>query len=103
MNSPALPRTEAARGPINLDQDPKAHYSGVSVQVHLTHPGPLQVKVFDTRGVEVTPLYSGSLGTGHWVFEWDGRLANGELAAPGFYQIEVRVGSFSQRKSIQIR
>ena len=78
-------------------------YSSLSVIVHQSNPGPLSVRVLDTRGIEITPLYNGNLAAGHWVFEWNGQLADGEHAQPGFYLIEVRVGDFVQRKRVQIR
>ncbi len=88
--------------PLNLDQNPGADYSSLSVFVHLTSPSPLAVRVLDTRGVQVFLLYAGSLGPGHWVFDWDGRLANEQPAQPGFYVIEVKSGYYSQRKTVQI-
>lgn len=89
--------------PINLDQNPSADYSSVSAIVHQSRTGPLMVRVLDTRGVEVEPLFNGSLGPGHWVFEWNGKLPNGGQAPAGFYQIEVKTGPYSQRKTVQIR
>lgn len=88
--------------PINLDQNPSSDYSSLSIIVHQSKPGPLSVRVLDTRGVEVLPLYNGNLGPGHWVFEWNGRLVNGQQAGPGFYLIEVQSGLFVERKGVQI-
>lgn len=98
LASPANP----ASTPINLDQNPSSDYSSLSVIVHLAKVGPLVVRVLDTRGVEIVPLYNGNLGPGHWVFEWNGQLANGQHAGPGFYLIEVQSGLFIERKTIQI-
>lgn len=98
LASPANP----ASTPINLDQNPSSDYSSLSVIVHLAKEGPLVVRVSDTRGVEIASLYNGKLGPGHWVFEWNGQLANGQHAGPGFYLIEVQSGLFVERKTVQI-
>lgn len=97
-------RIPASQGPtpVNLDQSPSSDYSSLSVIVHQVKPGPLSVRVLDTRGIEVLPLYNGNLGPGHWVFEWNGQLADGRHAGPGYYLIEVRSGLFVERKNVQI-
>jgi flagellar hook assembly protein FlgD len=85
-----------------LDQNPKGDYTSLSIFVNLAKPAPIIVRVLDTRGMELLPMYNGPLGPGHWVFEWDGRLPNGKSAPAGFYVIEVRSGLYSQRKTVQI-
>ena len=89
--------------PINLDLDPQSDYSSVSAIVHLSNPTSLTVRVLDTRGLQVQLLFNGTLGPGHWVFQWDGRLADSRLASPGFYQIEIKAGLFVESKTVQIR
>jgi hypothetical protein len=89
--------------PINLEEAPSRPYSSLSMRVNLAEPVSLIVRVVDMRGLEVTPLYQGNLGAGHWIFEWNGKLANGGHASKGYYQIEVRAGSVVQRKNLEIR
>jgi hypothetical protein len=103
-NGQVLPPAQARTSPqpINLDQNPQTDYSSVSAIVHLSNPTPLVVRVLDTKGLQVRPLFSGTLGPGHWVFEWDGQMANGLKAGIGFYQIEVKAGLFVERKNVEI-
>lgn len=89
--------------PVNLDQNPSKTFSGLSVQVGLAKPGPLKVRVLDDRGTEETVIYRGRLNPGNWVFEWDGQLSDGRHAPAGFYRIEVRSGTYTQSKKIQIQ
>ena len=89
--------------PINLDETPGRAFSNLSVVIKQEDPSTLLVQVLDMSGIVVTPIYSGELGAGRWVFEWDGRLASGRKAQPGYYQIEVKSGTYSQRKNIHIR
>jgi len=102
----AVPAAVVARPettPVNLDLSPPKSYSNLSVEINQTQLGFLTVRVVDPRGAEVTLLYKGNLTPGRWMFEWDGKLANGGPATPGFYQIEVRSGATVQQKSIQIQ
>jgi hypothetical protein len=88
--------------PVNLEIDPSRAYSNLSVEIDQTQLGFLAVRVLSPQGVEMKTLFKGSLNSGRWVFEWDGKLANGQPAPAGDYQIEVRSGTFVQHKNIQI-
>jgi flagellar hook assembly protein FlgD len=98
---PASARPEMT--PVNLDLNPPKAYPNLSVEINQTQLGFLTVRVVDPQGVQVTVLYKGNLAPGRWMFEWDGKLADGGPATPGFYQIEVRSGGTVQQKSIQIQ
>jgi hypothetical protein len=101
---PAVSETfNAYPPPLNLDESPGRSYSSLSVEVRRSTPGFLTVRVLNAQGSEVVLLYRGDLKAGNWVFEWNGRLVDGRMAAPGSYQIEVQTGSFAQRKAIQIK
>jgi hypothetical protein len=97
------PVPSAGATPVNLDLNPTKTYSNLSVVVNQSQLGFISVRLTDPRGAEIKRLYLGNLGPGNWVFEWDGKLPNGLAASPGYYQIEVKSGSFIQRKSIQIQ
>ncbi len=100
--SESLTKVRIPSQPINLDQTSKNDYSSVSAVVHLSTPTALTVNVLDSKGIQIQPLYNGTLGPGHWVFEWDGHVSNGLKAGVGFYQIEVRAGFFVERKNVEI-
>jgi len=48
-------------------------------------------------------LYEGLLPSGKWVFDWDGKFTNGQMAPPGFYRIQVESGPVVQNKTIVVR
>lgn len=100
-DAPSLPARSVI--PINADLNPTRSYTNLSVEVGLSALGYVTVRVVNNQGLEVVHLYQGALNPGHWVFEWDGKLPNGAALPPGFYQIEVRSGSYVQRKPIQIQ
>ena len=89
--------------PINVDLSPPQTFSNLSVIVGQSQLGFLAVRVLDTQGKEITRLYRGNLSPGNWDFEWNGKLADGLAATPGYYKIEVRSGSTVQSKTIQIQ
>ncbi|HEY5039646.1 MAG TPA: FlgD immunoglobulin-like domain containing protein [bacterium] len=108
---PVLPQTTAMLPlpytpkftPVNVDQNPKKTFSRLSVSLHLLSPGSLVVRVLDSVGTEVMPIFNGTLQAGTWAFVWNGLLKDGRLAPPGKYRIEVRSGSWSQIKEILIQ
>jgi hypothetical protein len=89
--------------PVNVGLKPAKNYSNLSVVVGQNQLGFLTVRVMDSHGAQVSVLYQGNLGPGNWVFQWDGKLAAGQAALPGYYQIEIRSGSIVQHKTIQIQ
>ncbi len=88
--------------PVHWDQANSQNYSSLSVVVQQTRPSAIEVNVLDSHGTLIDLLYRGSLGIGDWIFQWNGKLADGSPAQAGYYQIEVKVGAYSQRKTIQI-
>jgi hypothetical protein len=89
--------------PVNVQDAPGRTFSEIAVKVNRAEPGQVSVRVLDMSGLEVVPLYSGPLGAGQWVFEWDGKLPGGGKASPGVYQVEVQSGSYRGLKNIRIR
>jgi len=100
---PETGRPAPALVPVNAADSPGRAFSDIAVKVNRKEPGPVSVRVLDMSGLEVAPLYSGNLGVGQWVFEWDGRLPDGNQASPGIYQVEVKSGSYRGSKNIRIR
>jgi hypothetical protein len=88
--------------PVNVDQNPNKPFSSLSVVLHRSTPGFLNVRLLDSAGRELVPLYRGNLPPGTWAFEWNGLLKDGRLAPPGKYGIEVRAGSWAQVKEVLI-
>jgi hypothetical protein len=111
---PPLPATQAASAkatlpplgpkftPVNLDQNPNQTFSSLAVQLHLSSPRALAVRVLDGQGNELLPLFNGALNAGTWAFQWNGLLKDGRVAPPGRYEIQVKAGSWVQTKEIVI-
>ncbi|MGH7740067.1 MAG: FlgD immunoglobulin-like domain containing protein [bacterium] len=78
-------------------------FPNLSVVLDQAEAASVQVSVLDPEGNLVRALHQGLLPSGHWVFTWNGLLADGKKPRPGIYQIQVQSGIFSQRKTVQIR
>lgn len=100
---PAASRIQPMVNPINLEEAPSRTFSSLSLRINQAELGYVTVQVLDMRGIVISTLYQGNLASGSWLFEWDGKLRNGQKASRGFYQIEVRSGSYSHRRNIEIR
>jgi hypothetical protein len=81
---------------------PQAEGDELSVVVAAAERSLVTVRVLDPAGHEVRALYTGFVDPGHWSFQWDGRLGDGEPAAPGDYLIDVQSGGAHQTKSLHI-
>ena len=77
--------------------------NNLRVVVKRPYPGTATVRVVDSTGIQIRLLYSGSLGTGDWAFEWDGRDGNGGVVDPGKYRIEVLTEGVTQSREVNIR
>jgi hypothetical protein len=89
--------------PVPWKEEAQRAYSNLSVVVDQGGLGYVTVRVLDGKGVARVLLYQGNLEVGRWVFEWDGKLPDHHPAPYGYYQIEVRSGSQTLRKSIQLK
>lgn len=99
---PPLPVVTPRLTPMNLDQMSNQPYSSLSVQLHLSSPRALVVRVLDDKGNELVPLFNGTLQAGTWSFEWNGLLSDGKVAPSGTYEIQVKAGSWTQAKEVEI-
>jgi hypothetical protein len=97
-----VPEPRTILTPVNLDEHPTHKFSSISVKINQAQAGLVKVRVLDMAGEEITPLYEGELPA-RWVFDWDGKLGNGRMVAPGYYRIEVESGSFTGHKNIRIQ
>jgi len=104
---PVVARTERSSAsrpaPVNLAAPSHRDYSNLSVEVVWPSRKELEVRVLDKGGSELVTLYRGALEPGRWVFDWDGKLADGRQAPAGEYGIEVRSGTMSRKKSIRVK
>jgi hypothetical protein len=98
-----IPAPEDQTAPVNLDVHPRTTFPDLSVVVDQAQTGPLKVSVLDPQGSEALVLYQGTLGPGHWIFEWNGKLSGGGKPPAGTYEIQVQSGLFSQQKPVQIQ
>jgi hypothetical protein len=69
--------------------------------LQLVAPAPVSLEIFDLAGRRVRTVFAADLGIGPAQYRWDGRLAGGELAAPGNYLwvLRVRADAFEERHS----
>lgn len=69
--------------------------------LQLTDSAPVQLDLFDLRGVRIHTLFSMTRSIGPLAHRWDGRLANGDLVDPGLYVWVLRVNAdaFEERHS----
>lgn len=83
---------------------PKSHqaHSNLEVVVRRSRPTALRVRVVGPDGAQVVLLYQGTLEPGTWVFDWNGKLADGGKPAPGDYRIQVESGAVTQVKKVVI-
>jgi len=95
-NDAAGPIPVTALSPSSLE------HPGPRVLVNRSVPGRVTVTVLDATGKEIQFLYSGVVQTGQWVFEWNGRRADGSRAPIGNYTLQVRSGLNIQKQEIWI-
>src|SRR5580698_10179419 len=57
-------------------------YSRLKIDLFISQSGPVTVRILDAAGADVKDLYSGPLKAGTYAFTWDGKLDNGNKAAP---------------------
>ena len=99
---PALARQKPA--PVQpLAAGPGQEGQELSVVVNTAQKSLVTVRILDGQGNEVRAIYTGFVEPGHWSFQWDGLLENGEAANPGNYQIDVQSGETHLSKNIQIK
>jgi hypothetical protein len=89
--------------PVDLEVHPRQSHSDLSVIVHKYDSGAVTIRVADADGTPIAVLFQGPLSKGKWVFDWDGRLSDGNAVNPGRYQILVESGRTIQKKIIVIR
>ena len=89
--------------PVELTVHSHTVFSNLSVVVRRPSPGKVTVRVLNPDGTQALLLYDGPLQAGKWVFDWDGKLAKGQMAPPGVYRIQVESGPVVQNKNIIVR
>ncbi|MDQ7065449.1 MAG: T9SS type A sorting domain-containing protein, partial [candidate division KSB1 bacterium] len=55
-------------------------------------PEPITLRLFNVLGQELGVLYRDRQSAGYYQWQWDGRLPNGQLAAPGIYFLILETG-----------
>jgi hypothetical protein len=89
--------------PLDMGTSPSRAHSDLEVVIHWPKTGQVTVRVVSQDGTKEVLLYQGILQRGKWAFDWDGRLADGQTAPQGSYQILVEAGPMTQSKDIVIR
>lgn len=93
---PLLPFKPVAAGAAQEGQE-------LSVVVNTPQKSLVTVRILDSKGQEIRALYTGFVESGHWAFQWDGLLQNGQAAEAGNYKIDVQSGAAHLSKNIQIK
>jgi len=86
-----------------VSASPVPSYDLLKILVEQDATGPVVVRVLSPEGREVRRMYDGTLAAGHWAFRWDGKLADGMLARPGIYAIEIDNGRAVQSKKVLVQ
>jgi hypothetical protein len=102
---PVIPAiTHKKPAPVQpLAAGPSQEGQELSVVVNTAQKSLVTVRILDPNGREVRALYTGFVDPGHWAFQWDGLLGNGQPASAGDYRIDVQSGASHLSKDIQIR
>jgi FlgD Ig-like domain len=99
---PAVARQKPA--PVQpLAAGPSQEGQELSVVLNTGQKSLVTVRILDGQGNEVRALYTGFVEPGHWSFQWDGLLENGQPAGAGDYRIDVQSGATHLSKDIQIK
>jgi hypothetical protein len=87
--------------PARLDVGVEAgnHFKMV---VELGKNAPVDLGITDSSGRPGRTLYRGNLYAGRWSFEWDGRLGDGQKAAPGRYKVNLAAGQENLSRWVEI-
>ncbi len=83
--------------------EPSQEGQELSVLVNTAQKSLVTVRILDSGDREVRTLYTGFVDPGHWSFQWDGLLENGQPAGAGDYRIDVQSGATHLTKDIQIK
>jgi flagellar hook assembly protein FlgD len=76
---------------------------GLQIVFHMMNEGHAAIRVLAPNGVEVRRLFDGTMKTGSWSVDWDGRLTDGKSAQPGLYHIEVQTNGTAKSREVRIR
>ena len=102
-SSGVLNNMRPALTPVNAAGQPHHPYSNLEVVVKRTKAGEVTVRVLQPDGSQAVMLYQGSLQPGSWIFDWNGRLADGGAPPSGTYQIQVVSGPVTMNKAVVIQ
>ena len=103
VGSPGSSAVGSPIPPANPSQAASPAFSKLSVDVSVSGPETLTVRVLNPHGIQVAFLYEGPVASGKWTFTWNGKISDGGLAPPGYYQIEMKSGNQTQRRNVRIR
>lgn len=73
-------------------------YTTIVYQVGET--GPVELALYDAVGQKVRTLVQAEQAPGSYAVRWDGRTANGGLAASGTYLYRLRMGDYSAARQL---
>ncbi|HJT24507.1 MAG TPA: hypothetical protein VJ873_08005 [bacterium] len=94
---------QPALTPVNAATQAHHPHSNLEVLVKQAKPGTVTVRVVEPDGSQAVMLYQGLLQPGSWIFDWNGRLADGSPPPAGTYQIQVVSGAVTLHKDVVIR
>lgn len=99
-----LPSTapDAPRVARILPVAPNPFARSTAVAFDLPDRRAVEVAIFDVTGAVVRTLARGSLGSGHYVYNWDGRRTDGRRVAAGLYFVRVRLGDLARSQKMVV-
>jgi flagellar basal-body rod modification protein FlgD len=77
--------------------------AGIRGEVVAQAAGPMQVDIVDASGQVVQRMSVNATGAGSVPFAWDGRTADGSVAAAGRYTVRAASGSGPQAEALGVR
>ena len=85
----------ASGTPLEVEVSPNPFSGQLRLSFELKGAGPVEARVFSSKGTLVKTLYKGSMGKGQQVIYWNGRDEAGASCSAGTYIYTIKAGSAS--------
>lgn len=79
-------------GGTSMRSYPNPFFDQTSIELNLPNPAKIQLDVISLDGRLLRRLYNGAVSSSKQIFQWDGRLDNGNRAANGLYLYRLTNG-----------
>ena len=86
-----------------LEQNfPNPFNAQTTIVYQVGETGPVELALYDGVGQKVRTLVQAEQAPGSYFVRWDGRTANGGLAASGTYLYRLRMGDYSEARQLML-